>query len=93
MSSLKAFNFADGYITQSHFVNAYYGRKNCKDIDPLTNQKTNQKTTRNEIMDILRRVRNDADRVKDSRHSQKNLEYYYDLFGTGYDCIIKKVHD
>ncbi len=87
MSSLQAFNFADGYITQSHFVNAYYGRKNCKDIDPSTNQKT----TRTEIMDILRRVRNDADKVKDSRKSQKKLGHFCDLFGTGYDGIIKKV--
>lgn len=88
MSSLQLFNFADGYITQSHFVNAYYGRTICNEIiDPTTNQKITKKN----IMDILRRIKKDVDKVKDSRRTLKNLAYYCNLFGTEHVNINEKI--
>jgi hypothetical protein len=80
MTSLQAFNFADGFITQSHFVNAYYGRKICDDEGNLSNKVT----TRKEIMDILRRIKNDIGRIKDTRGIQKELCEYCNLFGIDY---------
>jgi hypothetical protein len=80
MTSLQSFNFADGFITQSHFVNAYYGRKNCDENETSPNKKI----TRKEIMDILQRIKKDIGRIKDTRGIQKELSGYCDLFGVDY---------
>nr|WP_321351881.1 hypothetical protein [uncultured Methanoregula sp.] len=88
MSSLQLFNFADGYITQSHFVNAYFGKKIFNEnIDPTMRQKI----TRKDIMNILRRIKNDVDQVEDSRITLKDLSYYCNLFGTEHVNINEKI--
>jgi len=80
MTSLQAFNFADGYVTQSHFVNAYYGRKICND----EGNSSNKRITRKEIMDILRRIKNDIGRIKETKGIQKELDGYCNLFGVDF---------
>lgn len=80
MTSLQAFNFADGYVTQSHFVNAYYGRKICED----EGNPSYSKVTRKDIMDILRRIKNDITRIQERKGIQDELSGYYNLFGVDY---------
>ncbi len=54
MKSLRSFSFADGYITQSHFVNPFYGRlRNRERI------KGDEKITRDVIMNELYHIQQD----------------------------------
>jgi hypothetical protein len=49
MKSLRSYSFADGYITQSHFVNPFYGRFR----DPDRKNNGNQEISWDDIMNEL----------------------------------------
>ncbi len=55
MKSLKNFSFADGYITQSHFVNPFYGRFR----DPERIKEDSEKISRDDIMNELHHIHQD----------------------------------
>lgn len=55
MKSLRSFSFADGYITQSHFVNPFYGRFR----DPERRAKNCKEVLRDDIMNELSHIRKD----------------------------------
>lgn len=55
MKSLKNFSFADGYITQSHFVNPFYGR--FRDLDRTIED--GEKISRNDIVNELHHIHQD----------------------------------
>ncbi|MGD0081170.1 MAG: hypothetical protein ABSB80_11070 [Methanoregula sp.] len=52
MSSLKNFNFADGIVTQNHFVEAFYGQF----CDPDLNNGEKRAVSRIDIMNNLRNI-------------------------------------
>lgn len=52
MSSLKNFNFADGFVTQNHFVEAFYGQF----CDPDRNDGRRRSVSRDDIMNNLRNI-------------------------------------
>ena len=55
MKSLRSFSFADGYITQSHFVNPFYGRFK----DPERQAKNSRDVSRDDIMNELVHIHKD----------------------------------
>jgi hypothetical protein len=60
MKSLKNFSFADGYITQSHFVNPFYGRfRNLERIN-----ENDEKISREVIMNELHHIHQDISAIE-----------------------------
>jgi hypothetical protein len=66
--SFQKFHFADGYITQSHFVNAFYGRL-CDGTDDAV-----RKVTRRDIMNNLRKVQRNMIAVQHQANLSQWLE-------------------
>jgi hypothetical protein len=60
MKSLKSFSFADGYITQSHFVNPFYGR--FRDLGRVNNG--NREISRDDIMNELFHINQDISSIE-----------------------------
>jgi len=56
MKSLRNFSFADGYITQSHFVNPFYGRFRNSDRMNDSVQKISRDDIMNELFHISRDI-------------------------------------
>jgi hypothetical protein len=59
MKSLRSFSFADGYITQSHFVNPFYGRFR----DPERKNNGSQEISRNDVMNELLHINQDISAI------------------------------
>lgn len=60
MKSLRSFSFADCFITQSHFVNPYYGR--FRDSERMNND--SQEISRNDIMNELIHISHDISAIE-----------------------------
>lgn len=60
MKSLRSFSFADGYITQSHFVNPFYGR--FRDSERMNNN--GQEISRDDIMNELLHIYHDISAIE-----------------------------
>ncbi len=60
MKSLRSFSFADGYITQSHFVNPFYGR--FRDSERINND--GEKISRDDIMNELHHIYQDISAIE-----------------------------
>lgn len=56
MKSLRSFSFADGYITQSHFVNPFYGRFRNSDRVNNGSQEVSREDIMNELFHISRDI-------------------------------------
>jgi hypothetical protein len=68
MSSLKNFNFADGIVTQNHFVEAFYGHF----CDSKRNNGEKRRISRNDIMNNLRNIERNVAAIR----SQKSLSQW-----------------
>ncbi|OPY37889.1 MAG: hypothetical protein A4E35_00944 [Methanoregula sp. PtaU1.Bin051] len=60
MKSLRSYSFADGYITQSHFVNPFYGRFR----DPERMNNSSQEISRDDIMNELSHINQDISAIE-----------------------------
>lgn len=60
MKSLRSYSFADGYITQSHFVNPFYGR--FRNAERMNNQ--GQEISREDIMNELLHINHDISAIE-----------------------------
>jgi hypothetical protein len=60
LKSLRNFGFADGFITQSHFVNAFYGRFSKKDRRAYDDDKV----SREDIMNNLRHIKQNISAIE-----------------------------
>lgn len=59
MSTLKNFSFADGFVTQSHFVNAFYGQF-CEEL----RNPDEKSVTRQDIMNNLRNIQRNVTAIQ-----------------------------
>lgn len=75
MSTLKNFSFADGFVTQSHFVNAFYGRF----CDEFRTSDEKRSVTRHDIMNNLRNLQRNVAAIQ----LQKRLTDWIIIDGTG----------
>jgi hypothetical protein len=60
MKSLRSYSFADGYITQSHFINPFYGRFR----DPERMNNGSLEISRNDIMNELFHINQDISAIE-----------------------------
>jgi hypothetical protein len=60
MKSLRSFSFADGYITQSHFVNPFYGR--FRDSERINGDRN--EISRDDIMNELHHIHQDISAIE-----------------------------
>lgn len=60
MKSFRSYSFADGYITQSHFVNPFYGR--FRDLVQMSND--NREISRDVIMNELSHIKQDISAIE-----------------------------
>jgi hypothetical protein len=74
MSTLKNFSFADGFVTQSHFVDAFYGR--FRDESRTKDEK--RSVTRLDIMNNLRNIQRNVTAIQ----LQKRLTDWIIIDGT-----------
>jgi len=63
MSSLKNFCFADGFVTQSHFVNAFYGQF----CDESRTDEGKRSVSRNDIMNNLRNIQRNISAIQQQK--------------------------
>jgi hypothetical protein len=78
MSTLKNFSFADGFVTQSHYVNAFYG----KFCDASRKDDGEKRVSRADIMNNLRNIQRNISAIQ----LQKCLSDWIIIDGTkGYD--------
>lgn len=77
MSSLKNFSYADGFVTQSHFVNAFYGQF----CDQFRSNDEKRSISRNDIMNNLRNIRRNVSAIQ----LQKSLSEWMIIDGN--DCF------
>jgi hypothetical protein len=74
MKSLMRFSFADGYITQSHFVNPFFGR--FRDLGRVNN--SNREISRDDIMNELFHISQDISAIE----LQSTLSRWFSFDGT-----------
>lgn len=60
MSTFKNFSFADGFVTQSHFVNAFYGQFS----DTPRGDETKRTVSRDDIMKNLRNIQRNVTAIQ-----------------------------